>query len=445
MSTEVNGGRGLHRIETASRDELTALQLRRLKTSLDKAYRCVGHYRRAFDAAGTHPCDVTELADLSRLPFTTKQDLRDHYPYGMLAVPMDDVVRVHASSGTTGRATVVAYTRHDIRLWSALMARSLHAAGVRRHDIVMVSFGYGLFTGGLGCHYGAERLGAAVIPMGGGYTERQVQIIKDLAPTVLMVTPSYMLVIGEEMVRQGLDPRRSTLRISIHGAEPWTAALQGEIAARFDCDALDSYGLSEMMGPGVAAECAETKDGLTIWEDHFYPEIIDPQSGVVLPDGQLGELVLTSLTKQALPVIRYRTRDLTRLLPGTARTMRRLARITGRTDDMLIIRGVNVFPSQIEELALGYAELAPVYQLKVSKEGPLDKLDVYIEARREATGPMGRSGMDRIGSELQHRVKSLVGISCQIHVVPFGEIERTLVGKSRRVIDCRPKVDAGNV
>jgi len=442
MSPAAHTGTTFQRIETASRDELTALQLRRLKSSLRHTYDNVAYYRAKCEQAGVHPDDVTELADLARFPFTAKHDLRDNYPYGTLAVPRDAVVRVHASSGTTGKPTVALYTRRDVKLWAALMARSMYGAGVRQSDKVLVSFGYGLFTGGLGAHYGAERLGAAVIPMGGGNTERQVQLIQDLEPSVVMVTPSYILVIAEEMIRQGLDPRQSSLRISMHGAEPWTEALRVEIEQRFDCDALDLYGLTEVIGPGVAAEYLSTKDGLTIWEDHFYPEVIDPENGTPLPDGELGELVLTSLTKEAMPLIRYRTRDLTRLLPGSASTMRRLAKITGRTDDMLIIRGVNVFPSQIEELALGRAELSPVYQLKVSKEGPLDKLDVYVEARLEAMERIGRAGMDKVGNELRHRVKSQIGVSCEIHVLEQGEIERTVVGKTRRVIDVRPKPDA---
>ena len=433
----------LEPIETASRDELTTLQLKRLRSSLQHTYDHVSHYRALWERAGVHPDDVKELADLARFPITSKQDLRDNYPYGMLAVPMDAVVRIHASSGTTGKPTVALYSQHDVRLWSGLMARSMHAAGVRRADKVLVSFGYGLFTGGLGAHYGAEHLGAAVIPMGGGNTERQVQLIEDLKPTVLMVTPSYMLVIAEEMVRQGLDPRRASVRISMHGAEPWTEALRCEIEQRFDCDAIDLYGLTEIIGPGVASEYALTKDGLTIWEDHFYPEIIDPVSAKPLPDGELGELVLTSLTKEAMPMIRYRTRDLTRLLPGSASTMRRLTKITGRTDDMLIIRGVNVFPSQIEEIALGREELTPVYQLRVSKQGPLDQLDVYVEARRDVMERIGRTGIERVGQELRHRVKSRTGVSCEIHVVAEGAIERTVVGKTRRVIDTRPKSAAG--
>jgi phenylacetate-CoA ligase len=443
MSSAAQVRTRFHPYEVASRDELAALQLKRLKSSLRHAYDKVSHYRAKCQRAGVHPDDLKGLADLARFPVTSKQDLRDNYPCGMLAVPMDEVVRVHASSGTTGKPTVAYYTKRDVRLWSSLMARSMHAAGVRREDKVLVSFGYGLFTGGLGAHYGAERLAAAVIPMGGGNTERQVQLIEDLKPTVVMVTPSYMLVIAEEMVRQGLDPRRSSVRISMHGAEPWTEALRVEIEQRFDCDALDLYGLTELIGPGVASEYALTKDGLTIWEDHFYPEIIDPESGKSLPDGALGELVLTSLTREAMPMIRYRTRDLTRLLPGTASTMRRLAKITGRTDDMLIIRGVNVFPSQIEEIALGRAELTPVYQLRVSKHGPLDQLDVFVEARREVMDRIGSTGMEKVGQELRHRVKSHTGVSCEIHVVPEGAIERTLIGKTRRVIDTRPAAGGG--
>jgi phenylacetate-CoA ligase len=443
MKYRAHTGTPFHPLETASRDELAAVQLQRLRTSLRHAYDNVRHYRAKCEHAGVHPDDVKELADLARFPFTSKQDLRDNYPYGMLAVPMDAVVRIHASSGTTGKPTVALYTKRDVRLWSGVMARSMYCAGLRRSDRVQVSFGYGLFTGGLGFHYGAERLGAAVIPIGGGNTERQVQVIHDFKPTALMATPSYMLVIAEEMARQGLDSRHCSVRTSIHGAEPWTEALRVEIEERFDCVALDHYGLTEVIGPGVATEYRSTKDGMTIWEDHFYPEIIDPENGKLLPDGELGELVLTSLTKEAMPVIRHRTRDLTRLLPGSVSTMRRLAKITGRTDDMLIIRGVNVFPSQIEEIALGRAELTPVYQIRVSKEGPLDRLDVYVEARLEVMERIGREGMERVGHELRHRVKSQTGVSCDIHVLAQGEIERTVVGKTRRVIDTRPKPGAG--
>ena len=430
---------GLHPIETASRDEIGALQLQRMQWSLQHAYDQVPHYRKKFEAAGVHPGDLKQLTDLANFPLSDKKDLRDNYPYGLFAVPMRDVVRIHASSGTTGKPTVVGYTQQDIDMWADVMARSIHAAGGRREDIVLVSYGYGLFTGGLGAHYGAERLGATVIPMGGGQTERQVQLIQDFKPSVIMVTPSYMLVIAEEMARQGLDPRASSLKIGMHGAEPWSEALRTEIEARFDCDAIDIYGLSEVIGPGVACECAETKDGLTLWEDHFYPEIIDPVSGAPLPDGELGELVFTSLSKQAMPVIRYRTRDLTRLLPGTARSMRRMAKVTGRSDDMLIIRGVNVFPSQIEELILKHPELTPVYQLHLGKDGPLDKLDVYAEVRMELLDRIGKLGMEKIGKDLQHNIKSYVGVSCEVHVVEEGKVERTVIGKAKRVVDKRPK------
>ncbi|MCX7173037.1 MAG: phenylacetate--CoA ligase [Proteobacteria bacterium] len=432
-------GAGLHPIETASRDEISALQLQRLQWSLNHVYKNVPHYRKKFEAAGVHPGDLKQLSDLAKFPLTDKRDLRDNYPYGMFAVPMGEVVRIHASSGTTGKPTVVGYTQKDIDMWADVMARSIYAAGGRRDDIVQVSYGYGLFTGGLGAHYGAERLGAAVIPMGGGQTEKQVQLIQDFRPTVIMVTPSYMLVIAEEMARQGIDPRTCSIKLGIHGAEPWTQAMRLEIEARFDCNAIDIYGLSEVIGPGVACECVETKDGLTLWEDHFYPEIIDPVSGAPLPDGELGELVFTSLSKEAMPVIRYRTRDLTRLLPGTARSMRRMAKITGRSDDMLIIRGVNVLPSQIEELILRHPELTPVYQLHVEKDGPMDKLDVYAEVRTELLEQLGLMGREMIGKELQHNIKSYIGVSCDVHVVEEGKVERTIVGKAKRVVDKRPK------
>ncbi|MDD5176212.1 MAG: phenylacetate--CoA ligase [Sterolibacterium sp.] len=430
---------GLHPIETASRDEISTLQLQRLQWSLSHAYRNVAQYRKKFDEAGVHPNDLKQLSDLAKFPLTDKRDLRDNYPYGMFAVPMDEVVRIHASSGTTGKPTVVGYTQKDIDMWSDLMARSIHAAGGRRDDIVLVSYGYGLFTGGLGAHYGAERLGAAVIPIGGGQTEKQVQLILDFEPTIIMVTPSYMLVIAEEMARQGVDPRTCSLKLGMHGAEPWTNAMRAEIETVFDCDAVDLYGLSEVLGPGVACECVETKDGLTIWEDHFYPEVIDPISGAPLPDGDLGELVFTSLSKQAMPMVRYRTRDLTRLLPGTARSMRRMAKVTGRSDDMLIIRGVNVFPSQIEELILKHPELTPVYQLHLAKDGPMDKLDVYAEVRTELLDKVGRLGMENLGKTLKHNIKSYVGVSCDVHVVEEGKVERTLIGKAKRVVDNRQK------
>ena len=428
---------GRDAIETASRDELETLQLQRLKWSLKHVYENVAHYRKKFDSAGVHPDDLKTLGDLAKFPFTVKQDLRDNYPYGMFAVPMRDVVRVHASSGTTGKPTVVGYTRNDIDMWAGVMARSIHAAGGRADDIVLVSYGYGLFTGGLGAHYGAERLGATVIPMGGGQTEKQVQLIQDFKPTVIMVTPSYMLVIAEEMERQGIDPRTSSLKIGIHGAEPWTNELRAQIEQRLAIDALDIYGLSEVIGPGVAQECVETKDGLTVWEDHFYPEIIDPATGKVLPDGELGELVFTSLTKEAMPVVRYRTRDLTRLLAGTARTMRRMAKVVGRTDDMLIIRGVNVFPTQIEELLLRHASLAPHYQLRLSREGRLDRLDVHVELRPEQGGRLGRIAREGIEAEIRHEIKSYIGVSVGVHVQEPDTIERTLVGKAKRIVDER--------
>jgi phenylacetate-CoA ligase len=413
----------LEAVETAPREELQTLQLQRLRWSLEHAYANVPRYREKFDAAGVKPSDCRALEDLARFPFTTKADLRETYPFGMFAVSMDRIVRIHASSGTTGKPTVVGYTARDIDTWSHVMARSIRAAGARPGDKVHVAYGYGLFTGGLGAHYGAERLGLSVIPLGGGMTERQVQLIADFKPEIIMVTPSYMLAIADEMERQGLDPRKSSLRIGIFGAEPWTNELRFSIEKRLSLEALDLYGLSEVIGPGVAQECIETKDGLTVWEDHFYPEIIDPESGEVLPDGEKGELVLTSLTKEALPVIRYRTRDLTRLLPDTARSMRRMEKITGRSDDMLIIRGVNVFPSQIEELVLKQPGLAPHYVLEVSKQGPLDHLTVVVEGDPKAT------------EDLEHSIKSYIGISAEVRI---GAVERS-IGKAKRVIDKRAK------
>ncbi len=395
----------LEPIETASRDELQALQLKRLQWTLRHAYDHVPHYRAVFEAAGFHPNDLKSLADLARLPFTTKKELRDHYPFGMFAVPREQVARIHASSGTTGKPTVVGYTRNDIDIWATVMARSIRAAGGRAGDIVHVAYGYGLFTGGLGAHYGAEKLGCTVIPMSGGMTERQVQLIVDFKPDIIMVTPSYMLAIAEEMERQGVDPKTCSLKIGIFGAEPWTPTMRQAIEEKLDIDAIDIYGLSEVIGPGVAQECIETKDGLTVWEDHFYPEIVDPETGAVLPDGEQGELVFTSLSKEALPIIRYRTRDLTRLLPPTARSMRRIEKITGRSDDMLIIRGVNVFPTQIEELILKHAALAPHYQLEVTRPTVLDELTVLVE---RAPGAGGADG-DAAGAQLAHLVKSLIG------------------------------------
>lgn len=422
---------GFEPIETASIDELRALQLRRMQWSLSHAYQNVAHYRRSFDAAGIQPEDLRSLEDLGRFPLTVKSHLRDNYPFGMFAVPREQIARIHASSGTTGKPTVVGYTARDIDTWSNLVARSIWAAGGRRGDIVHVAYGYGLFTGGLGAHYGAERLGCTVIPMSGGQTERQVQLIRDFKPDIIMVTPSYMLAIAEELARQGFDPRSSSLKLGIFGAEPWTETMRGEVEACMDIDAVDIYGLSEVMGPGVASECLETKDGPVLWEDHFYPEIIDPQTGRVLPDGEMGELVLTSLTKEALPVVRYRTRDLTRLLPPTARSMRRIEKILGRTDDMLIIRGVNVFPTQIEELILGMPQLAPHYVLEVSREGHLDSMTVHVEAKLDE-----QSMRAETATQLAHRVKSYIGITVDVNVGKPGSIQRS-VGKAQHVIDKR--------
>ncbi|MCX7893406.1 MAG: phenylacetate--CoA ligase [Burkholderiales bacterium] len=435
MTTDRNQ---LEPIEKASIDELRALQLDRLKWSLAHAYENVPHYRRKFDAAGVHPGDLRSLEDLAKFPFTTKADLRENYPFGMFAVPMDDVVRVHASSGTTGKPTVVGYTRRDIETWSAVMARSIRAAGGRSTDKIHVAYGYGLFTGGLGAHYGGEYLGATVIPLGGGMTERQVQLINDFRPDIIMVTPSYMLAIADEFERQGLDSRACSLRVGIFGAEPWTEGMREEIEKRMGLDAIDIYGLSEVIGPGVAQECIETKDGLTIWEDHFYPEIVDPQTGAVLPDGQEGELVFTSLTKEALPVVRYRTRDLTRLLPGSARTMRRMARITGRSDDMMIIRGVNVFPTQIEEMITKQPRLSPHYILELRREGRLDTLDVIVEMRADLGGRLSAAEREAEEALLEHHIKSYIGVTTQVHVVEPGRVERSQ-GKAKRVLDLRPK------
>ncbi len=430
----------LEPIERASRDELQALQLERLKWSVRHAYDNVPHYRKAFHAAGVHPDQLQSLSDLSKFPFLTKQDLRDNYPFGMFAVPREKVARVHASSGTTGKPTVVGYTAKDIDTWASVVARSIRAAGGRAGDLVHVSYGYGLFTGGLGAHYGAEKAGCTVIPMSGGQTEKQVQLIREFQPNIIMVTPSYMLNLIEEMERQGMDPSESSLKVGIFGAEPWTDAMRAEIEARAGIDAVDIYGLSEVMGPGVACECIESKDGPVIWEDHFYAEIIDPVTGEVLPDGEEGELVFTSLTKEALPVIRYRTRDLTRLLPPTSRSMRRIGKITGRSDDMLIIRGVNVFPSQIEELILKTPALAPQYQLVVTRDGHLDKLEVRVEARPGTSAPLCADDRATLERELKAQIKTYVGVTTRVQVVDADGIERTTVGKARRVLDMRPKV-----
>jgi phenylacetate-CoA ligase len=426
----------LEPIERASRDELQALQLERMKWTLKHAYDNVPHYRAAFDAAGVHPDDLKSLADLAKFPFTDKKTLRDNYPFGLFAVPREQVVRVHASSGTTGKPTVVGYTKNDIDTWANVVARSIRAAGGRPGDMVHIAYGYGLFTGGLGAHYGAERLGCTVVPMSGGQTEKQVQLICDFEPSIIMVTPSYMLNIVEEFRRQGRDPAASSLKVGIFGAEPWTDAMRREIELGAGIDAVDIYGLSEVMGPGVASECIESKDGPVIWEDHFYPEIIDPETGEVLPDGEEGELVFTSLSKEALPIIRYRTRDLTRLLPPTSRSMRRMGRITGRSDDMMIIRGVNVFPSQVEELVLKMPALAPQYQLVITREGHLDCLEVLAELRDDVVGNDARDALSR---ELQHMIKTHIGVTTRVTLLPSQGIERTMTGKARRVVDKRPK------
>jgi phenylacetate-CoA ligase len=426
---------GLDRIETASRDEIAALQLQRMQWSLRHAYDNVPHYREKYDAAGVHPDDLKQLSDLAKFPFTTKGDMRDTYPYGMFATPMREVVRVHASSGTTGKPTVVGYTRNDIATWAHVMARSMHAAGCTPDDIILNSYGYGLFTGGLGAHYGGECLGATVIPMSGGQTEKQIQLIQDFKPTVIMATPSYMLTIADEMDALGIAPKASSLRVGMFGAEPWTNQMRREIEQRLGIDAIDLYGLSEVIGPGVACECVESKDGPHIWEDHFYPEIIHPETGELLTDGEPGELVLTSLTKEANPIIRYRTRDLTRLLPGTSRSMRRMEKIAGRSDDMLIIRGVNVFPSQIEELVLKQPQLAPNYLLEVTRPHTLDELSLSVELR-PAFADVDDSGQQNIAKELRHHIKSYVGVSVAVRIVESGQLERS-IGKAKRVIDRR--------
>ena len=423
----------LEPIERASRDELQTLQLKRIRWTLRHAYQNVPHYRKAFDAAGVHPNDLNDLTDIALFPFTVKDDFRKNYPFQMFAVPRERVVRIHASSGTTGKPTVVGYTQADIDTWAHLVARSIRASGGRTGDIVLISYGYGLFTGGLGAHYGAERLSCTVIPMSGGQTERQVQLISDLRPSIIMITPSYLLAIADEFVRQGLDPGKSSLEIGILGAEPWTEEMRSEIESRFNISALNIYGLSEVMGPGIASECIESKDGAVIWEDHFYPEIVDPDTGEVLPNGKFGELVLTSLTREALPVIRYRTRDITCLLPPTARSMRRMARISGRTDDMLIIRGVNVFPSQIEELVLKEPEFAPHYQIVVSREERLDALEVRVETRSK----LDPDQCAALSQKLTEKMKSWIGLSAKTTLLDPGSIERPSIGKAKRVIDLR--------
>jgi phenylacetate-CoA ligase len=424
----------LNPIEIASRDEIAGLQLRRMKWSLKHAYDNVPHYKTSFAAAGVHPDDLKELSDLRRFPFTSKDDLRADYPYGMFAVPMDKIVRIHASSGTTGKPTVVGYTKLDIRTWADVCARSIYASGGRPGMKIHNAYGYGLFTGGLGVHYGAEKLGCVTIPVSGGMTERQVRLIVDFAPDIITVTPSYMLAILDEFRAQGMDPRQCALKIGIFGAEPWTNAMRAEIEDAFDMHAVDIYGLSEVMGPGVANECVETKDGLHIWEDHFYPEVIDPQTGKVLPEGERGELVFTSLTKEAMPVIRYRTRDLTRLMPGTARSMRRMEKITGRSDDMMIVRGVNVFPTQIEELILKDQRLAPHFVIELKREDRLDSMTVKVEARA-GSDEASRAACNR---DLSHHIKALVGVSATVETLAPGALERSL-GKAKRIIDLRPK------
>ncbi len=422
-------------IETASRDELFALQLERLRWTLRHAYEHVPFYRRAFDAAGAHPEDCRTLDDLRLFPFTAKQHLREHYPFGMFAVPRERVARIHASSGTTGRPTVVGYTQRDVDTWADVMARGIRAAGGRPGDVFHNALGYGLFTGGLGYHYGAERLGCTVVPVSGGMTERQARLIVDFEPDLITSTPSYMLAIVDELERQGVDPAATSLRVGIFGAEPWTEDMRREIEERLDMHAVDMYGLSEVIGPGVSCECVETKDGPHVWEDHFYPEVIDPETGETLPDGERGELVLTTLTREAMPVVRYRTRDLTRLLPGTARTMRRMERVTGRTDDMIILRGVNVFPTQIEELILRTPGLSAHYQLVLTRPHRLDEMTVRVEARPDAAGAVERA---RAGLKLAELVKGMIGVTVVVDVVEPDLLERSL-GKAQRIVDLRAK------
>ena len=429
----------LEPIETASRDEIAALQLERLKWSVRHTYDNVEPYRKKCEAKGVHPDDLKCLADLGKFPFMTKLDLRDHYPFGLFAVPRNKLARLHASSGTTGKSVVVGYTKNDLDNWANVVARSLRAAGVRPGDMVHNAYGYGMFTGGLGAHYGIERAGCIAVPMSGGQTEKQVQQIMDFRQDDIMVTPSYSLVIAEEFERQGIAPEDISLQVGIFGAEPWGEGMRHEIEKKLGIDAIDIYGLTEVMGPGVANECIETKDGPVIWEDHFYPEIIDPETGEVLPDGEEGELVFTSLTKEAFPVIRYRTRDLTRLLPPTARSFRRIGKITGRSDDMLIIRGVNVFPTQIEEMILRDHRLAGNYQVVVTRDGHMDNLEVRCEIQRELSGKLSAADIQQIGKELQHRIKTNIGVSTKITVMDFDAIPRTQVGKAKRVLDERPK------
>jgi phenylacetate-CoA ligase len=423
-------------IEIASRDEISALQLERMKATLAHAYANSPFYRKSFDAHGVHPDDLKSLSDLTKFPFTMKADLRDNYPFGMFAVPREKLARIHGSSGTTGKPTVVGYTKNDVDMWADVMARSIRASGGRQGNMVHVAYGYGLFTGGLGAHYGAERLGCTVVPISGGMTERQVTLIEDFRPEIIMVTPSYMLSILDEYVARGLDPRKSPLKVGIFGAEPWTNAMRKDIEQAFDMHAVDIYGLSEIIGPGVANECVETKDGLHVWEDHFYPEVIDPETGQPVADGELGELVFTSLTKEAFPIIRYRTRDLTRLLPGTARSMRRMEKVTGRSDDMMIIRGVNVFPTQIEEQLLKVPALAPHYQIEITRDGRMDVMTLKVEAAGAHT--TGDEARKAAAATLASLVKNVVGVSSQVVVGAPNTVERSQ-GKARRVIDLRPK------
>jgi len=425
----------LHPIETTSKDELQSLQLERMQWTLRRAYENVRHYRTAFDEAGVHPDDCRSLADLAKFPFTTKHDLRANYPFGMFAVPREEVVRIHASSGTTGKPTVVGYTQKDVDIWAEVCARSIWASGGRPGDAVHVAYGYGLFTGGLGAHYGAEKLGCTVIPVSGGMTERQVQLILDFEPRVIMITPSYLLVLADEFAKQGLDARKTSLQVGIFGAEPWTPKMRGEIEQLFDMDAVDIYGLSEIIGPGVANECFREKDGLYVWEDHFYPEVIHPETGEVLPDGEQGELVFTSLTKEAFPVIRYRTRDLTRLLPGGNRTMRRMEKVTGRSDDMMIIRGVNVFPTQIEEILLEDQRLSPNFQIELTREERLDVMTLLVEPKESG---LSDAVLQECSKRLSQQVKNRIGVSAQVQMQPVGGVERSM-GKARRIVDQRPK------
>ena len=429
----------LEAIETASRDEISALQLERLKWSVRHTYDNVAPYRDKCLAKGIHPDDMKTLADLAKFPFMTKLDLRDNYPFGLFAVPREKIARLHASSGTTGKSVVVGYTKQDADNWADLVARSLRAAGVRPGDMVQNSYGYGMFTGGLGAHFGIERLGCTAVPMSGGQTEKQVQQIMDFKPDAIMVTPSYSLVIAEEFERQGIAPADISLKVGIFGAEPWGEGMRAEIETKLGIDAIDIYGLTEVMGPGVACECIETKDGPVIWEDHFYPEIIDPETGEVLPDGELGELVFTSLTKEAFPVIRYRTRDLTRLLPPTSRAFRRIGKITGRSDDMLIVRGVNVFPTQVEEQILRDKRLSGNYQIHLSREGHLDNVEIRCELQQSLTGQLSPAEVQQLAKELQHHIKTIVGISTKVNVFEAHALPRTLTGKARRIFDERPK------